>query len=61
MADFLLPTSILFVNNHNFDIDDISIYGRESNQTTYRLCRMNPAIRSIDCSNACWNDEGLSI
>lgn len=27
---------------------DISIYGQESNYTTWRLCRMNLAIRGID-------------
>jgi len=28
----------------------ISIYGQESNPTTYRLCKMNLAIRSIECN-----------
>ncbi|OPZ89259.1 MAG: putative type I restriction enzymeP M protein [Firmicutes bacterium ADurb.Bin419] len=39
-------------------IDRISIYGQESNQTTWRLCKMNLAIRSIDSSNVKWNNEG---
>lgn len=38
--------------------DRISIYGQESNQTTYRLCKMNLAIRGIDTSNIRWNPEG---
>lgn len=38
--------------------DRISIYGQESNQTTWRLCRMNLAIRGIDSSNVKWNNEG---
>ncbi|NUM72681.1 MAG: type I restriction-modification system subunit M, partial [Ignavibacteriaceae bacterium] len=38
--------------------DRISIYGQESNQTTYRLCKMNLAIRGIDSSNVKWNNEG---
>jgi type I restriction enzyme M protein len=38
--------------------DKISIYGQESNQTTWRLCRMNLAIRGIDSSNVKWNNEG---
>ncbi|RPJ62904.1 MAG: DNA methyltransferase, partial [Dehalococcoidia bacterium] len=38
--------------------DLISIYGQESNQTTWRLCRMNLAIRGIDSSNIRWNNEG---
>lgn len=46
------------VEAHQGRIDDISIYGQESNQTTYRLCRMNLAIRGIDGSNVRWNGEG---
>jgi type I restriction enzyme M protein len=38
--------------------DMISIYGQESNQTTWRLCKMNLAIRGIDSSNIRWNNEG---
>lgn len=47
-----------FVENHQGKINDISIYGQESNQTTYRLCRMNLAIRGIDGSQVKWNNEG---
>lgn len=47
-----------FVKEHKGRIDDISIYGQESNQTTYRLCRMNLAIRGIDSSQVAWNTEG---
>lgn len=38
--------------------DRIAIYGQESNQTTWRLCKMNLAIRGIDASNITWNSEG---
>ena len=38
--------------------DRISIYGQESNQTTWRLAKMNLAIRGIDGSNIKWNNEG---
>lgn len=38
--------------------DLISIYGQESNQTTWRLAKMNLAIRGIDSSNVKWNNEG---
>ena len=41
-----------------FARDRISIYGQESNQTTWRLCVMNLAIRGIDASNIKWNNEG---
>ena len=46
------------VEAHQGRVNDISIYGQESNQTTYRLCRMNLAIRGIDGSNVRWNGEG---
>lgn len=37
-----------FVEAHGGKIDDISIYGQESNHTTWRLAKMNLAIRGID-------------
>jgi type I restriction enzyme M protein len=37
-----------FVEAHGGKIGDISIYGQESNPTTWRLCRMNLAIRGIE-------------
>ena len=39
-----------FVEAHGGQRDDISIYGQESNPTTWRLCRMNLAIRSIEAN-----------
>lgn len=47
-----------FVEGHQGRIDDISIYGQESNQTTWKLCKMNLAIRGIDASQVKWNSEG---
>jgi type I restriction enzyme M protein len=47
-----------FVKAHQGRLDDISIYGQESNETTYKLCRMNLAIRGIDGTNIKWNPEG---
>lgn len=47
-----------FVVAHQGKINDISIYGQESNQTTWRLCKMNLAIRGIDSSQVKWNNEG---
>lgn len=47
-----------FVTEHQGRINDISIYGQESNQTTWRLARMNLAIRGIDSSQVKWNNEG---
>jgi type I restriction enzyme M protein len=37
-----------FVTEHQGKINDISIYGQESNQTTWRLAKMNLAIRGIE-------------
>src|SRR5690554_5428576 len=47
-----------FVEGHQGKINDISIYGQESNQTTWRLAKMNLAIRGIDSSQVKWNNEG---
>jgi type I restriction enzyme M protein len=38
--------------------DKISIFGQESNQTTWRLAKINLVIRGIDSSNVRWNNEG---
>ena len=37
-----------FIEAHNGRIGDISIYGQESNPTTWRLAAMNMAIRGLD-------------
>lgn len=47
-----------FVKEHQGKISDISIYGQESNQTTWRLAKMNLALRKIDSSFVKWNSEG---
>jgi type I restriction enzyme M protein len=47
-----------FIAEHQGRINDISIYGQESNQTTWRLAKMNLAIRGIDSSQVKWNNEG---
>jgi len=47
-----------FVTEHQGRVNDISIYGQESNQTTWRLAKMNLAIRGIDASQVKWNNEG---
>ena len=45
-----------FVLAHQGKIGDISIYGQESNQTTWRLCNMNLAIRGIE-GNIKWGNS----
>jgi len=37
-----------FIQAHGGRIGDISVYGQESNPTTYKLAKMNLAIRGID-------------
>jgi type I restriction enzyme M protein len=41
-----------FIEAHSGRLGDISIYGQESNYTTWRLARMNLAIRGIDAQIA---------
>ena len=40
--------SAKFVENHSGNINDISIYGQDSNPTTWQLAQMNLAIRGIE-------------
>lgn len=47
-----------FVREHQGRIKDLTIFGQESNQTTWRLAKMNLAIRGIDSSQVKWNSEG---
>jgi len=46
-----------FVHEHGGRIGDIAIYGQESNYTTWRLAKMNLAVRGID-ADIRWNNEG---
>lgn len=46
-----------FVQEHGGRIGDIAIYGQESNYVTWRLAKMNLAVRGID-SKIFWNNEG---
>ena len=41
-----------FIEAHTGRIGDISIYDQESNYTTWRLAKMNLAIRGIDAQIA---------
>jgi type I restriction enzyme M protein len=45
-----------FVKEHQGRIGDIAVYGQESNQTTWRLCKMNLAIRGI-YADIQWGDS----
>jgi type I restriction enzyme M protein len=47
-----------FVESHGGNLGDISVYGQESNPTTWRLCKMNLAIRGIEVNlGQQWGDS----
>src|SRR4051794_13130208 len=46
-----------FVAEHGGRVDNLAIYGQESNYTTWRLAKMNLAVRGID-ADVRWNNEG---
>ena len=46
-----------FIAAHQGRINDIAVYGQERNHTTFRLARMNLAIRGIP-TEIRWNQEG---
>src|SRR5437773_1781309 len=47
-----------FIEAHGGRIGDVFVYGQESNQTTWRLCKMNLAIRGIESDQVKWNGQG---
>ena len=49
-----------FVLAHSGRLDDIAVFGQERNPETYRLARMNLAIRGIS-SELRWNNEGTLL
>jgi type I restriction enzyme M protein len=46
-----------FIEAHGGRRTDVSIFGQESNHTTWRLAKLNLAIRGIE-SNIAWNEAG---
>jgi type I restriction enzyme M protein len=48
----MFVSSEKFIEAHSGRIGDISIYGQESNYTTWRLAKMNLAIRGVDANIA---------
>jgi len=49
-----------FIEEHGGKLGDIAIYGQESNHTTWRLAKMNMAIRGID-ADIKWNSQGSFV
>ncbi|WP_262713935.1 SAM-dependent methyltransferase [Pseudotamlana haliotis] len=56
-----LSCSEKFVTEHSGNIKDITVYGQESNHTTWKLSRMNLAIRNINSKFVVWNNEGTFL
>jgi type I restriction enzyme M protein len=49
--------SAKFIENHQGNIDSISIYGQDSNPTTWKMCMMNLAIRGIEADLGKFNAD----
>lgn len=49
-AGGMFVQSAKFVENHQGRINDISVFGQESNPTTWKMAKMNLAIRGIDAN-----------
>jgi len=47
-----------FIEAHGGKKDSIHLFGQESNQTTWKLCKMNLSIRGIESQHVKWNNEG---
>jgi len=46
-----------FIKAHGGRLDNIHVLGQESNPTTWRLCKMNLAIRGIESSSIKWENS----
>ncbi|MEI6286310.1 MAG: class I SAM-dependent DNA methyltransferase [Bacillota bacterium] len=49
--------SAKFVENHQGNIHNISVYGQDSNATTWKMCMMNLAIRGIEADLGRYNAD----
>ena len=49
-AGGMFVQSAKFVENHQGNINNISVFGQESNPTTWKMAKMNLAIRGIDAN-----------
>ena len=46
-----------FVEDHQGRVENLSIYGQEMNSTTWKLCKMNLAIRGLDANLGPHHDD----
>jgi type I restriction enzyme M protein len=49
--------SAKFIENHHGNINDISVFGQDSNPTTWKMCKMNLAIRGIEADLGKFNAD----
>ncbi len=49
--------SAKFIENHQGNINNISVYGQDSNPTTWKMAQMNLAIRGIDANLGTYNAD----
>jgi len=56
-SGWMFVMSEKFVQEHQWNVQDITIYGQESNETTWKLAKMNLAIRNINSEFVKWNTE----
>lgn len=49
--------SAKFIDNHQGNIHDISVYGQDSNPTTWKMAQMNLAIRGIEANLGSYNAD----
>ncbi len=49
--------SAKFISNHQGNINDLSVYGQDSNPTTWKLAMMNLAIRGIEANLGTYNAD----
>jgi type I restriction enzyme M protein len=52
--------SAKFIEAHQGNIQNISVYGQESNPTTWKMCMMNLAIRGIEANLGQYNADSFT-
>ena len=57
----MLVMSDNFLKEHRGNSKDITVYGQDSNQNTWKLSKMNLAIRNINSKFVAWNTEGTFL
>jgi type I restriction enzyme M protein len=57
----MFVSSEKFVEEHGARVGDIAVYGQESNYTTWKLARMNLAIRGIDTELGPRNADSIRV